>query len=79
MYPTILIVFAHSKHNVLDRAAASSCLTSLPSIRVARGHMDTTIQLDTSRLDGIDAEDLHPLPGNDEEKGGNGTNYRAHA
>ncbi|KAJ7935978.1 hypothetical protein B0H13DRAFT_2304046 [Mycena leptocephala] len=75
MYPTILIVLAHSKHNVLDRAAASSCLTSLPSIRDARGHMDTTIQLGTSRLDGIDAEDLHPFPGNDEEKGGNGTNY----
>ncbi|KAJ7137111.1 hypothetical protein C8R44DRAFT_869192 [Mycena epipterygia] len=45
MYPTILIVLAHSKHNVLDRAAASSCVTSLPSIRVTRGHMDTTIQL----------------------------------
>ncbi|KAJ7900515.1 hypothetical protein B0H13DRAFT_2336535 [Mycena leptocephala] len=79
MYPTILIVLAHSKHNVLDRAAASSCLTSLPSIRVTQGHVDTTIQLGTSQLDGIDAEDLHPLPGNDEEKGGNGTNYRAHA
>jgi hypothetical protein len=41
--------------------------------------MDTTIQLGMSRLDGIDPEDLHPFPGNDEEKGGNGTNYRAHA
>ncbi|KAF7343925.1 hypothetical protein MVEN_01681200 [Mycena venus] len=78
MYPTILIVLANSKHNVLDRAAASSGMTSLPSIQIARWHTDADRtptyptgqpEIGTRQLDEIELDDLHALSLNDEEKG----------
>ncbi|KAJ7482671.1 hypothetical protein FB451DRAFT_1235831 [Mycena latifolia] len=76
MYPTILIVLANSKHNVLDTAAASSCMTSVPSIQIAWGHTDAdrtptypTGQIGTRQLDEIELDDFHGLSHNDREKG----------
>ncbi|KAJ7898147.1 hypothetical protein B0H13DRAFT_2032238 [Mycena leptocephala] len=78
LYPTILIVLARSKHNVLDKAAASSGVTSLPSIRVTRRYTDTdrdhrtpifpTIPISTSSADEIELDDLYPLSRDDEER-----------
>ncbi|KAJ6553227.1 hypothetical protein B0H19DRAFT_1377835 [Mycena capillaripes] len=76
IYPTILIVLANSKHNVLDRAAASSVVTSLPSIRIAWAHTDAdrtpihlTDPIETRQPDEVELDDLHALSHNDEEKG----------
>ncbi|KAJ7895168.1 hypothetical protein B0H14DRAFT_2681510 [Mycena olivaceomarginata] len=69
-YPTILIVLANSTHHVVDRAAASSYLTSLASIRIAWEHPDPvrdrapaaeTVQIGTMRRDEIELDDLHAL------------------
>jgi hypothetical protein len=80
MYPTFLIVLANSKHNVLDRAAASSCMTTLPNIQIAWGHTDADRtptyptghwqpEIGTSQLDEIELDDLHALSHNGEGKG----------
>ncbi|KAJ7626735.1 hypothetical protein B0H17DRAFT_1218534 [Mycena rosella] len=81
LYPTMLIVLARSKHNVLDRAAASSCATALSSIRIAQVPVNTetdrrtatgtwtTIEFVARRSDEIELESRHdPLSHNDEEK-----------
>ncbi|KAF8209955.1 hypothetical protein K438DRAFT_1810641, partial [Mycena galopus ATCC 62051] len=77
LYPTILIVLARSKHNVLDRAAASSDITSAPSLRITRRYTDPnrdrtptfhTIQIGARSVDEIELHSLHPLSQDDEEK-----------
>ncbi|KAJ7336780.1 hypothetical protein DFH08DRAFT_705880 [Mycena albidolilacea] len=70
LYPTILIVLANSTHHVLDRAAASSYLTSLASMRIAWEHPDPdrdrtpaaeTLQIGTMRREEIELDDLRAL------------------
>ncbi|KAF7375479.1 hypothetical protein MSAN_00435900 [Mycena sanguinolenta] len=80
LYPTILIVLARSKHNVLDRAAASSAVTSLPSLRIAGRRVidsgrDRTptfqiTQIGTRRADDEpELDSLPPSPQDAAEKG----------
>ncbi|KAJ6449973.1 hypothetical protein C8R45DRAFT_1044189 [Mycena sanguinolenta] len=78
LYPTILLVLARSKHNVLDRAAASSGATSLPSLRIARRYTDfdrdrtPTFQISRIGMRSADEPELDSLPPmspHDEEKG----------
>ncbi|KAJ6477625.1 hypothetical protein C8R45DRAFT_1076866 [Mycena sanguinolenta] len=76
LHPTILIVLARSKHKVLDRAAASSVVSSL---RIARQYTDSgrdrtptfqiITQIGANRADEPELDSLASLAQDDEEKG----------